>query len=75
MVEKADMLNGWYETTVDQQNGKPLFRKLKTPDTWLRFTTDNTWMFSDTSDKDLNSTDGCCFSVESGKNLQTCVDG
>jgi hypothetical protein len=72
--EKADMLNGWYETTVDLQNGKPLFRKLKTPDTWLRFTTDNTWMFSDTSDKDLNNTDGWCVSVEAGKDLPTQVD-
>jgi hypothetical protein len=73
MGEKADLLNGWYETTVDLQNGKPLFRKLKTPDTWLRFTRDNTWMFSDTSDKDLNNTDGWCVSVEAGKDLPTHV--
>ena len=68
------MLNGLYETTVDLQNGKPLFRKLKNPDTWLRFTADNTWMFSDTSDKNLNNTDGCCVSVEAGKDLPTHVD-
>jgi hypothetical protein len=74
MGKKADKLNGWYETTVDLQNGKPLFRKLKNPDTWLRFTTDNTWMFSDTSDKDLNNTDGWCVSVEAGKDLPTHVD-
>ena len=40
MGEKADKLNGWYETTVNLQNGKPLFRKLKNHETWLRFTTD-----------------------------------
>jgi hypothetical protein len=74
MGEKADKLNGWYETTVKLQNGKPLFRKLKHPDAWLRFTTDNTWMFSDTSDKDLNNTDGWCVSVEAGKDLPTHVD-
>jgi hypothetical protein len=74
MGEKADKLNGWYETTVDHlQNGKPLFRKLKNPDTWLRFTTDNTWMFSGTSDKDLNNTSGWCVSVEAGKDLPTHV--
>ena len=73
MGEKADKLNGWYETTVDLQNGKPLFRNLKNPDAWLRFTTDNTWMFSDTSDKDLNNTDGWCVSVEAGKDLPTHV--
>jgi hypothetical protein len=73
MGEKADKLNGWYQTTVDLQNGKPLFRKLKNPDTWLRFTTDNTWMFSGTSDKDLNNTDGWCVSVEAGKDLPTHV--
>jgi hypothetical protein len=73
MGEKADKLNGWYETTVDLQNGKPLFRKLKNPDTWLRFTRDNTWMFSDTSDKDLNNTEGWCVSVEAGKDLPTHV--
>jgi hypothetical protein len=72
--EKADKLNGWYETTDDLQNGKPLFRKLKNPDAWLRFTTDDTWMFSDTSDKDLNNTDGWCVSVEAGKDLPTQVD-
>jgi hypothetical protein len=73
MGEKADLLNGWYETT-DLQNGKPLFRKLKNPDTWLRFTTDNEWIFSGTSDKDLNNTDGWCVSVEAGKDLPTLVD-
>jgi hypothetical protein len=71
--EKADKLNGWYETTVDLQNGKPLFRKLKNPETWLRFTGDNTWMFSGTSDKDLNNTKGWCVSVEAGKDLPTHV--
>jgi hypothetical protein len=73
MGEKADKLNGWYETTVHLQNGKPLFRKLKNPDTWLRFTRDNTWMFSDTSDKDLNNTNGWCVSVQTGKDLPTHV--
>jgi hypothetical protein len=73
MGEKADKLNGWYETTVDLQNGKPLFRNLKNPETWLRFTTDNTWMFSDTSDKDLDNTNGWCVSVEAGKDLPTHV--
>jgi hypothetical protein len=73
MGEKADKLNGWYETTVHLQNGKPLFRKLNNPDAWLRFTTDNTWMFSDTSDKDLNNTTGWCVSVEAGKDLPTHV--
>ncbi len=73
MGEKADLLNGWYETTVDLQNGKPLFRKLKNPDTWLRFTTDNTWTFSDTADKDLNNANGWCVSVEAGKDLPTHV--
>jgi hypothetical protein len=73
MGEKADKLNGWYETT-DLQNGKPLFRKLKNPDAWLRFTTDNTWTFSDTSDKELNNTNGWCVSVEAGKDLPTHVD-
>jgi hypothetical protein len=76
--EKADKLNGWYETTVELQNGKPLFRKLKNPDAWLRFTTDDTWMFSDTSDKDLNNPEcwssGWCVSVEAGKDLPTQVD-
>ena len=72
MGEKADKLNGWYETT-DLQNGKPLFRKLKNPDAWLRFTTDNTWTFSDTSDKELNNTNGWCVSVEAGKDLPTHV--
>jgi hypothetical protein len=74
MGKKADMLNGWYETTENLQNGKPLFRKLKNPDTWIRFTTDHTWMFSDTSDKDLNNTDGWSVSVEAGKDLPTHVD-
>jgi hypothetical protein len=73
MGEKAYKLNGWYETT-DLQNGKPLFRKLKNPDVWLRFTTDNTWMFSDTSDTILNNTDGWCVSVEADKDLPTHVD-
>ena len=72
--EKAELLNGWYETTADRQNGKPLFRKLKNPDTWLRFTTDNAWIFSHTSDKDLNNTNGWCVSVEAGKDLPTHVD-
>ena len=71
--EKAELLNGWYETTADRQNGKPLFRKLKNPDTWLRFTTDNAWIFSHTSDKDLNNTGGWCVSVEAGKDLPTLV--
>ena len=71
--EKAELLNGWYETTADRQNGKPLFRKLKNPDTWLRFTTDNAWIFSHTSDKDLNNTNGWCVSVEAGKDLPTHV--
>jgi hypothetical protein len=31
-------------------------------------------MFSDTSDKDLNNTDGWCVSVEAGKDLPTHVD-
>jgi hypothetical protein len=62
MGEKADMLNGWYQTTVDLQNGKPLFRKLNNPDTWLRFTTKNTWIFSCTLDKDLNNANGWCVS-------------
>ena len=74
MGEKADRLNGWYETTVDLQNGKPLFRKLNNPDAWLRFTRENTWMFSDTSDKDLNNANGWCVSVEAGKDLPTHVD-
>jgi hypothetical protein len=73
MGQKADKLNGWYENTVDLQNGKPLFRKLNNPDTWLRFTRDNTWMFSDTSDKDLNNINGWCVSVEAGKDLPTHV--
>jgi hypothetical protein len=72
MGKKADKLNGWYETS-DLQNGKPLFRKLNNPDAWLRFTTDKTWMFSDTSDKDLNNTNGWCVSVEAGKDLPTHV--
>jgi hypothetical protein len=71
MGEKADKLNGWYQTTADLQNGKPLFRKLKDPDAWLRFTKKNTWMFSDTSDKDLNNSDGWCVSVQAGKDLPT----
>jgi hypothetical protein len=74
MGGKAALLNGWYETTDDLQNGKPLFRKLKNPDAWLRFTTDKTWMFSDTSDKELNNTNGWCVSVEAGKDLPTQVD-
>jgi hypothetical protein len=73
MGEKADKLNGWYQTTVDLQHGKPLFRNLKNPDTWLRFTRDNTWTFSDTSDKDLDNSNGWCISVESGKDLPTHV--
>ncbi len=72
--KNADTLNGWYETTGDLQNGKPLFRKLKTPDAWLRFTRDKKWMFSDTSDKDLNNNHGWCVSVEAGKDLPTEVD-
>ncbi len=50
------------------------YSKLKNPDTWLRFTTENTWMFSHTSDKDLNNTGGWCVSVEAGKDLPTHVD-
>jgi len=73
MGEKADKLNGWYQTTVDLQNGKPLFRKLEDSAAWLRFTRDKMWIFSDTSDKDLNNSDGWCVSVEAGKDLPTHV--
>jgi hypothetical protein len=74
---KADQLNGVYEPTGDLYNGKPLFRKQNDPGwscEWLRFCTDDTWMFSSTAAKDANQTNGWCCSMQTGKDHPTKVD-
>jgi hypothetical protein len=64
---------------LSMYNGKPLFRKrnytqrfsatwFSAPDAfWLRFAKDNTWKFSNTSNKDSNNNLGLCSSVLIGK--------
>jgi len=63
-------------------NGKPLFQKrnytqrlsaiwFSAPDAfWLRFAPDNTWKFSNTTNKDANNNLGLCWSVQIGKDQQ-----
>ncbi len=74
---RADALNGLYEDTGDLYNGKPLFQKRNDPGgacEWLRNDKDNQWLFSNTQDKDADSTTCLCHSLEAGKDHPTHVD-
>ncbi len=63
-------------------NGKPLFQKrnytqrlstiwFSAPDAfWLRFAKDNTWKFSNTTNKDANNNLGLCWSVQISRDKQ-----
>jgi hypothetical protein len=67
---------------LSMYNGKPLFRKrnytqrfsatwFSAPDAfWLRFAPDNTWKFSNTTNKDANNNLGLCWSLQIGKDQQ-----
>jgi hypothetical protein len=73
---KANALNGLYYPTGDLYNGKPLFRKqndLGGDGEWLRFATDDRWIFSDTRSKVANNTSGCACSLHSGFDHPTSV--
>lgn len=64
----AARVNGVYEFTDTTQNGKPLLRKRGASDSWLRYTTNNLWLVSDTAPKDANNTNGFAHSVRTGTN-------
>jgi hypothetical protein len=72
-------LVGVYEPTGNLYNGKQLFRMRQAspsePDTWLRFTKDNDWVFSSTKNKDGQTTRGICISMQRGMDHPTQVDG
>ena len=63
-----DFINGMYEATNDEYNGRPLFRKKGDGDKWLRYTKNNQWMVGTTAGKDANNDTGLCHSVQ--KDLQ-----
>ncbi len=72
-------LIGVYQPTGNLYNGKQLFRMRQAspsePDTWLRFTKDNDWVFSSTANKDGQTTKGMCISMQRGMDHPTQVDG
>jgi len=56
---KVDSLNDVFEVTGDLYNGNPLFWKRNDPGglfEWLRFSTNDKWLFRTTARKDVNTT-------------------
>jgi len=60
----AAYVNGTYAPTGELHNGKTLFRKVNDPDKWLRYSKNDSWMVSSTSDKDANNNLCWAHSVE-----------
>ena len=58
----APAINGVYEATGEEYNGKMLFQQIENSAIWLRFTKDGMWIVSDTASKDANNTQGICHS-------------
>ena len=62
----ASAINGVYEPTGEEHNGKTLLGKGGDPGWWLRCDTHGFWVVSDTASKEANDNRGQCSSAESG---------
>ena len=62
----APNINGVYEPTGEEHNGKTLLGKVGDPGWWLRCTPDGDWTVSRTASKEANDNIGQCSSAAIG---------
>ena len=62
----ASAINGVFEPTGEENNGKPLYRKVGDPGWWLRCNPNGSWMVSPKVDMEANNKTGMCHSAEIG---------